>query len=102
MSATWLRYRLFTSAVFHGGLLHAAMNMMAFVPIGGSLERHYGSFKFAAIVLLLIIFGDATYIGLTYLLAFMYVFVQSTYPTHDCKRDEGEGGGREILNTSSH
>eukprot|EP00884_Botryococcus_braunii_P019360 jgi/Botrbrau1/6107/Bobra.331_2s0004.2 len=62
-------YRLFTSAVFHVGLLHVAMNMMAFVPIGSSLERHYGTFKFAVIVLLLIVFGDATYIGFTYLLA---------------------------------
>jgi membrane associated rhomboid family serine protease len=69
--------RLFTSAIFHGGLLHMAMNMLAFVPIGSDLERHYGSFKFASIILLLILFGDATYIGVSYLLTFMYDILTS-------------------------
>eukprot|EP00887_Chlorella_sp_A99_P005875 scaffold1.g5875.t1 len=32
-------YRLATSAIFHAGILHLAMNMLAFVPIAASLER---------------------------------------------------------------
>ena len=39
-SAVW---RLLTSAVFHMGILHVAFNMMAFVPIGQSLERLIGT-----------------------------------------------------------
>jgi membrane associated rhomboid family serine protease len=47
------------------------MNMLAFVPIGSSLERHYGSMRFAWLILLLILFGDTVYIVLSYALALM-------------------------------
>ena len=36
-------WRMFTAAVFHMGILHVAFNMMAFVPIGQSLERLLGT-----------------------------------------------------------
>ena len=39
-TAVW---RVLTSAVFHMGILHVAFNMMAFVPIGQSLERLLGT-----------------------------------------------------------
>ena len=34
---------MLTSAVFHMGALHVAFNMLAFVPIGQSLERLLGT-----------------------------------------------------------
>ena len=36
-------WRVLTSALFHMGILHVAFNMMAFVPIGQSLERLIGT-----------------------------------------------------------
>ena len=35
-------YRLFTSAVFHGGIMHIAMNMMSLQAMGTSLVREPG------------------------------------------------------------
>jgi hypothetical protein len=35
-------HRMFTSVLFHGSILHLAFNMMAFVPMAGSLERLLG------------------------------------------------------------
>jgi hypothetical protein len=39
-AAVW---RVLTAAVFHMGVLHLAFNMLAFVPIGQSLERLVGT-----------------------------------------------------------
>jgi len=60
-------WRLITSAIFHAGLLHLAFNMMAFFPMGTSLERSLGSFNLLWLIGILIIFGDALYIGVSYL-----------------------------------
>lgn len=57
-------YRLLTSPFIHGGLLHIAFNMMAFVPIGCSLERTMGSFALTHLIGLLIFLGAGIYIGL--------------------------------------
>ena len=56
-------YRLLTSAFVHGGLLHVAFNMMAFVPIGTSLERMQGTLAFAHLIGLLIFVGGGAYVG---------------------------------------
>ncbi len=56
-------YRLVTSAFVHGGLLHVAFNMMAFVPIGTSLERVQGTLALAHLIGLLTLMGGGTYIG---------------------------------------
>ena len=56
-------YRLVTSAFVHGGLLHVAFNMMAFVPIGTSLERMQGTLALAHLIGLLILMGGVAYIG---------------------------------------
>ena len=40
LPAVW---RVLTAAVFHMGILHLAFNMLAFVPIGQSLERLVGT-----------------------------------------------------------
>ena len=56
-------YRLVTSAFVHGGLLHVAFNMMAFVPIGASLERMQGTLALAHLIGLLIFIGGGAYVG---------------------------------------
>lgn len=57
-------YRLLTSPFIHGGLLHIAFNMMAFVPIGCSLERTMGTLALTYLVGLLIFLGAGIYIAL--------------------------------------
>lgn len=56
-------YRLLTSAFVHGGLLHVAFNMMAFVPIGTSLERMQGTLALAHVIGLLIFVGGGAYVA---------------------------------------
>eukprot|EP00897_Mesotaenium_endlicherianum_P003942 jgi/Mesen1/3576/ME000002S05143 len=48
----WQVYRLFTSILFHGGILHLVFNMMAYVPMGGALERQLGSVRYLYLLLL--------------------------------------------------
>lgn len=57
-------YRLLTSAFVHGGLLHVAFNMMAFVPIGTSLERMQGTLALIHLISLLMFVGGGAYVGL--------------------------------------
>ena len=40
-------WRIITSAFFHGGFMHIAMNMMSIVSLGGSFERTVGSVMMA-------------------------------------------------------
>ena len=54
--------RMLTSPFFHVGILHLAFNMMAFVPIGRSLERHTGTLQFTYLMFLLITLGNALYL----------------------------------------
>lgn len=56
-------YRVLTSPFIHGGLLHIAFNMLAFVPIGCSLERTLGTLALAHLIGLLILLGAGIYIG---------------------------------------
>jgi membrane associated rhomboid family serine protease len=60
-------WRLITSATFHAGLLHLAFNMMAFFPMGTSLERSLGSFNLLWLIGILIFLGDGLYIAVSYL-----------------------------------
>ena len=57
-------YRLLTSAFVHGGLLHVAFNMMAFVPIGTSLERMQGTLALIHLISLLLLLGGGSYVAL--------------------------------------
>lgn len=59
-------YRIVTAALFHAGLLHVALNMMAFLPLGASLERTMGSLHLLWLVLLLAFLGDAAYVAIAY------------------------------------
>eukprot|EP00741_Cyanophora_paradoxa_P006142 tig00000944_g5955.t1 len=45
-------FRWFTAPFFHVGILHIVFNMMAFHPMGSSLERIVGSFNFLYLQLL--------------------------------------------------
>ncbi|XP_071724855.1 rhomboid-like protein 15 [Rutidosis leptorrhynchoides] len=38
-------YRIYTSVIFHGSLLHVMFNMLALVPLGSELERIMGSIR---------------------------------------------------------
>ena len=57
-------YRLLTSPFVHAGLLHVAFNMLAFVPIGTSLERIQGTLALTHLISLLIVMGGAAYVSL--------------------------------------
>lgn len=46
-------YRIFTSIIFHGSLLHVLFNMLALVPLGSELERVMGSIRLLYIIVLL-------------------------------------------------
>ncbi|KAL3138650.1 hypothetical protein ABBQ32_006410 [Trebouxia sp. C0010 RCD-2024] len=61
ITADWQVYRLLTSAFVHGGLLHVAFNMLAFMPIGTSLERIQGTLALSHLITLLIFVGGAAY-----------------------------------------
>ncbi|KAI4348832.1 hypothetical protein L6164_009505 [Bauhinia variegata] len=46
-------YRIYTSILFHGSLLHVLFNMMALVPMGSELERIMGSVRLLYVIILL-------------------------------------------------
>ena len=54
--------RMLTAPFFHVGILHLAFNMLAFVPIGQSLERHTGTLHFTYLMLLLMTLGSVFYL----------------------------------------
>ncbi len=60
-------YRFLTAAVFHIGLLHVAFNMLAFVPIGASLERQLGTLQFAYLLLLFVVVGSVFFSVASYI-----------------------------------
>ncbi|KAK9290596.1 hypothetical protein L1049_008767 [Liquidambar formosana] len=46
-------YRIYTSVIFHGSLLHVMFNMLALVPLGSDLERIMGSVRLLHMIILL-------------------------------------------------
>ncbi|XP_076908718.1 rhomboid-like protein 15 isoform X2 [Bidens hawaiensis] len=46
-------YRVFTSILFHGSILHLVFNMLALVPLGSELERIMGSIRLLYMIVLL-------------------------------------------------
>ncbi|XP_021283556.1 rhomboid-like protein 15 [Herrania umbratica] len=46
-------YRIYTSIIFHGSLLHVLFNMLALVPLGSELERIMGSIRLLYLIILL-------------------------------------------------
>lgn len=53
LSFVYSVYRIFTSILFHGSLLHVLFNMLALVPLGSELERVMGSIRLLYIIILL-------------------------------------------------
>lgn len=46
-------YRIYTSILFHGSLLHVLFNMLALVPLGSELERIMGSVRLLYMIIIL-------------------------------------------------
>lgn len=46
-------YRIYTSIIFHGSILHVLFNMLALVPLGSELERVMGSIRLLYTIVLL-------------------------------------------------
>lgn len=55
-------YRVVTSALFHGSLVHIGMNMMSTSAVGGMLERHLGTLRMLSTMVVSIIVSAAIYI----------------------------------------
>lgn len=62
-------YRIYTSVVFHGSVLHVMFNMMALVPIGSGLERIMGSVRYLHVTLLLATCNAVLHLLIAYLAA---------------------------------
>ena len=58
LPAVW---RILSSFLFHGSLVHLAFNMVAFAGIGPMLERGLGSFQLLWLILLLGVIGNELY-----------------------------------------
>lgn len=54
-------WRVFTTAVLHGGIFHLIMNMMATYDLGGQLERAVGAWRIAIITAVTAL-GSATFV----------------------------------------
>ncbi|KAG2430738.1 hypothetical protein HYH02_013577 [Chlamydomonas schloesseri] len=66
-------YRLLTSVLVHGGLLHVTFNMLAFVPMACSLERLVGTVQFAYLLLLFTVLAGSVYTATSFLLFYSHV-----------------------------
>ncbi|XVF07456.1 hypothetical protein REPUB_Repub06bG0140300 [Reevesia pubescens] len=76
-------YRIYTSIIFHGSLLHVLFNMLALVPLGSELERIMGSIRLLFMIILL-----ATSNAIFHLIIALVVahnpFLSSQYLMHEC------------------
>ena len=57
-------YRILTAPLCHGGIIHLAFNMTAFVPMASSLERLLGSVQFLHIVFLFVALSSCFHVAL--------------------------------------
>eukprot|EP01018_Ginkgo_biloba_P010529 Gb_16184 [translate_table: standard] len=62
-------YRIYTSVLFHGSVLHVMFNMLALVPIGSGLERIMGSIRYLHVTLLLATSNAVLHLLIAYLTA---------------------------------
>ncbi|GMH35303.1 hypothetical protein BSKO_03171 [Bryopsis sp. KO-2023] len=67
-------YRVFTAVVFHVGLLHIFFNMLAFVPIGGTLERTLGTVMFGYLILVIVVMSSFFSISMAHLLLYTGIY----------------------------
>eukprot|EP00300_Choanocystis_sp_HF-7_P026072 c28649_g1_i1.p1 GENE.c28649_g1_i1~~c28649_g1_i1.p1 ORF type:complete len:327 (-),score=-20.42 c28649_g1_i1:20-1000(-) len=71
----WEIYRMFTSVVFHGGILHILFNMMAYKPMGCQLETLIGSVAYLYLIFLFTVVSGL--LNLFISLVSLYIF---SYP----------------------
>ena len=64
-------YRIFTSCVFHGGLLHIGFNMMSTAAIGSLLEKRFGTLRHLFTVFVGMFLTSSTYILVACLLSWI-------------------------------
>lgn len=64
-------YRIFTSCVFHGGLIHIGFNMMSTAAIGSLLEKRFGTLRHIFSVFLGMFLTSSTYILVACLLSWV-------------------------------
>lgn len=76
-------YRIYTSIIFHGSILHVMFNMLAFVPLGSELERITGSIRMLYMIILLATSNAILHL-LIALLAACIPFNQSDYLMNEC------------------
>lgn len=76
-------YRIYTSILFHGSLLHVLFNMMALVPLGSELERIMGSVRLLFLIMLLAT-SNAIFHLLIALLVAYNPFKSSDYFMNEC------------------
>ncbi|GLI60424.1 hypothetical protein VaNZ11_002576, partial [Volvox africanus] len=62
-------YRIFTAVLIHGGLLHLTFNMLAFVPMGASLERAVGTLQLLYFMALSCLLEGTLYVACSVMLA---------------------------------
>lgn len=63
-------YRIFTSVLFHGSLLHVLFNMLALVPLGSELERIMGSIRMLYLTILLAISNAIIHLFIAVVMAY--------------------------------
>ncbi|KAK2364577.1 rhomboid protein [Trifolium repens] len=76
-------YRIYTSILFHGSLLHVLFNMMALVPLGSELERIMGSVRLLYVTFLLAT-SNAIFHVLIALLVAHNPFLTNNYLMNEC------------------
>lgn len=62
-------YRIITSAYFHGGIMHIAMNMMSMMSMGASLERSIGTVQLVLTVLWQTLLTGSFSVGVCWILS---------------------------------
>jgi len=61
-------YRVLTSSLFHGSVMHIVMNMMSFVAIGKSLEMYFGTLWIMCTILWSILLTSVIYFVVAFLM----------------------------------
>ncbi|GBF92666.1 hypothetical protein Rsub_05035 [Raphidocelis subcapitata] len=64
-------WRLVTAPLAHASLLHLALNLLAFVPLGSHLERGMGTVRFSHVLLVLMALQAAIHLALACALAML-------------------------------
>ncbi|XP_052174047.1 rhomboid-like protein 15 isoform X2 [Diospyros lotus] len=76
-------YRIYTSILFHGSLLHVMFNMLALVPLGSELERIMGSVRLSYVTILLATSNAIFHLLIAFLVAHN-PFRSSNYLMNEC------------------